>query len=62
MRKTTLVILEITEDDFPTRVPADATIETTAEQLPESSSRIRRVPTGMLPPPLRRLAAWVRGA
>lgn len=56
MRTTRLIILEITEDDFPTRVPADAPIETTAEQLPQSGTRI---PTAMLPPPLQRLAKWV---
>ncbi len=58
MRRTTtlLIVRTVEEDDFPT---ARTVIETTAERLPESSTRVR-IPTDMLPPPLQRLAAWVR--
>jgi len=60
MRKTTrLIVLEITEDGFPTHYdprPEGCVIDTTADELPESSSRIRSALTFEVA--MDRLARW----
>lgn len=55
--KRTILMLVIEEDSFPTQAESrDTTVDTTAQELPSHT----RIPTGMLPPPLQRLAEWVR--